>query len=102
MQGRMIGVDEQSGVSCPDLEKIAYAYGIKFIRIHNLVEMKSKIQEMQEADEAVICEIMTPENQLLQPRVASKQLPNGQMVSMAYDNMFPFLSEEEYQQNKII
>ncbi len=102
MQGRMIGVDEKSGLSCPDLEKIAYAYGIKFIRIHNLTEMEAKIKEMQELDEAVICEIMTPENQLLQPRVASKQLPNGQMVSMAYDNMFPFLSEEEYKLNKII
>ena len=48
---------------------------------------------------AVICEIMTPPNQLLIPRVASKKLDDGTMVSMPYDDMFPFLPREEYLEN---
>jgi acetolactate synthase-1/2/3 large subunit len=99
MEGRKIGIDAESGVSCPDLEKISHAYGIKFIRISKISEMEEKIKEMHAYKGAVICEVMTPENQLLIPRVASKKLDDGRMVSMPYDDMFPFLPREEYESN---
>jgi len=97
MEGRKIGIDKDSGVSCPDLEKISYAYGIKFIRISNIAEMDEKIKELQSYEGAVICEVMTPHNQLLIPRVASKKLDDGKMISMPYDDMFPFLPRDEYE-----
>jgi acetolactate synthase-1/2/3 large subunit len=99
MEGRKIGIDAESGLSCPDLEKISYAYGIKFIRINNLDEMEEKIKEFQAYKGAVICEVITPAEQLLIPRVASKKLDDGSMISMPYDDMFPFLPREEYQSN---
>jgi acetolactate synthase-1/2/3 large subunit len=42
---------------------------------------------------------MTPPNQLLIPRVASKKMDDGKMMSMPYDDMFPFLPREEYLEN---
>jgi len=97
-EGRFIGVDKDSGVSCPDMEKISYAYGIKFIRILGLDDLDAKLTELIDYQGAVICEVMTPPNQLLMPRVASKKL-DGRMVSMPYDDMFPFLPREEYLEN---
>ena len=101
MEGRKIGIDAESGISCPDLEKISHAYGIKFIRIRNISEMDEKIKELKNYKGAVICEVMTPENQLLIPRVASKKLDDGKMISMPYDDMFPFMPRDEYESNCI-
>jgi len=98
-EGRFIGVDKDSGVSCPDMEKIAYAYGIKFIRILGIDDLDAKLAELINYQGAVICEVMTPPNQLLMPRVASKKLDDGRMMSMPYDDMFPFLPREEYLEN---
>jgi len=101
MDGRLIGESPATGISFPDMERIANAYGVHFIRINNLNELDEKLDELMAYQGAVICEVMTPPNQLLIPRVASKKLDDGQMVSMPYDDMFPFLSQEEYLANRM-
>ncbi len=98
-EGRFIGVDKATGLSCPDLEKIAFAYGIHFLRIVALSELESKLGEFLRYPAAAICEVMTPSSQRLIPRVASRKLEDGRMVSMPYDDMFPFLPRDEYQRN---
>jgi len=97
--GRLIGTDEDSGVSCPDLEKIAGAYGVKFFRISRLEEMEPVLDELMAYPGSAICEVMTPQNQLLMPRVSSRKREDGTMESMPYDDMFPFLPREEYLRN---
>jgi acetolactate synthase-1/2/3 large subunit len=99
MDGRLIGESADTGVSFPDMKKIANAYGIYFIRISKLTHLDKKLKELMRYQGTVICEVMTPPNQLLIPRVASKKLDDGRMVSMPYDDMFPFLSREEYLEN---
>jgi acetolactate synthase-1/2/3 large subunit len=98
-EGRLMGESSETGVSFPELEKIAMAYGIHFIRIADLEELDKKLDELVNFQGPVICEVMTPANQLLIPRVASKKLDDGKMISMPYDDMFPFLSREEYLKN---
>lgn len=97
--GRLIGEGPKTGVSFPDMKKIAKAYGIHFIRISKLSAMRDKVKELKAAQGPVICEVMTPPEQLLVPRVSSKKLEDGRMISMPYDDMFPFLPREEYQAN---
>lgn len=97
--GRLIGESPQSGVSFPDLRKIAKAYDINYMKIAKPFDLDAKIEQLKEAKSAIICEVMMPEEQLLIPRVASKKLDNGAMVSMPYDDMFPYLPREEYLNN---
>jgi acetolactate synthase-1/2/3 large subunit len=99
MDGRLIGESPATGVSFPDLKKIAKAYGIDYIKISKLGELGNKLKEVRNCPGPLICEVMTPSNQLLIPRVASRKLDDGTMVSMPYDDMFPFLPREEYAQN---
>lgn len=98
-EGRLMGEGSESGVSFPDLGKIAAAYGIHYIRIAHLDELDKKLDELIQYQGPVICEVMTPANQLLIPRVASRKMDDGKMVSMPYDDMFPFLSRDEYEKN---
>jgi acetolactate synthase I/II/III large subunit len=98
--GRLIGEAPETGVGFPDMKKIAKAYGIAYMKIAKTAGMETKIKELRARKGPVICEIMTPAEQPLAPRVASKQLEDGSMVSMPYDDMFPFLPREEYQANR--
>jgi len=101
MEGRMIGEGPDSGVWCPDSLKIAEAYGIHGVRIDSIKDIDKKIKEVLEYDGPVICDVMTPETQLLIPRVASDKLPDGRLVSRPYEDMFPFLDKDELQSNMI-
>lgn len=96
-EGRLIGVDKDSGLSCPSLEKIAAAYGIPYLRIERLKDLDQRLREVVDAPGPLLCEVMSPPEQLLIPRVASKKLEDGRMVSMPYDDMFPFLPRQEYE-----
>lgn len=101
MEDRFVGESPQSGVWCPDAMKIAAAYGIKGIRIENVDEIEQKVKEALDYDGPAVCEIMTPEWQLLIPRIASDKLPDGTLRSRNYEDMFPYLPEEEVQENMI-
>lgn len=101
MEDRFVGESPESGVWCPDSMNIAEAYGIKGVRIEKVEEVDSKIKEVLEYDGPVICEIMTPEWQLLIPRIASDKLPDGTLVSRNYEDMFPYLAKEELQDNMV-
>lgn len=97
--GRLMGESAATGVSFPDLKKIAAAYGIAYLRIARRSELKAKLKTLRAIRGPVICEVINPPEQLLIPRVASKKLESGKMVSMPYDDMFPFLPREEYLAN---
>ena len=97
--GRHIGTDKDTGVSFPNLEKVAIAYGIKYLRLTHSNNWVSKINQIFTEPGPMICEVISPPDQILVPRVASKSLEDGSMISMPYDDMFPFLPREEYLEN---
>lgn len=101
MEDRFVGESPESGVWCPDSMEIAKAYGIKGVRIENVDETDVKIREVLEYDGPVICEVMTPQWQLLIPRIASDKLPDGTLVSRNYEDMFPYLPAEEVKANMV-
>lgn len=101
MEDRFVGESPSSGVWCPDALAIAQAYGIKGIRIHDVSEMEEKIREVLEYDGPVVCDVLTPEWQLLVPRISSEKMPDGTLVAHEYEDMFPFLSREEMAENMI-
>lgn len=101
MEDRFVGESPETGVWCPPLDKIANAYDIPYVKIETLEEIDDKIRKVFEIDGPVICEIMTQEWQQLVPRITSEKLSDGTLLPHEYDDMFPFLSREEYEGNCI-
>ncbi len=97
----MVGVCDGNGLSFPDMKKIAYAYDIPFVRIEKLSEVDEKIHEVLAMDGPVICEAILDAEQFFAPKLSSKVLPDGKIVSPPIDDMFPFLEREEYESNKL-
>ncbi len=97
--GRLVGSDPKSGVSCPDTVKIAQAYGLKTFRITNHKELKNKLKQIMAVKGPVVIEVLLDPMQPYTPKTVSKRLPDGRMVSPALHEMAPFLAEEEMRKN---
>lgn len=96
MEGRLLGEGVNSGVWCPDSVEIAKAYGIKGIRIDSADGIEEKLKEVLEYDGPVVCDVITPDWQLIIPRISSEKRADGVLVPRAYEDMFPFLPHEEF------
>lgn len=101
-QPPLCGVCDGNGLSFPEAERIAYAYGIPFIRIDDIKNAKAKVNEVLKMDGPVFCEVVVDSAQNFEPKLSSKVLPDGSIVSPELDDMFPFLSRWEYENNKRI
>lgn len=95
-QPPLVGVCEGNGLSFPNLEKLAYAYGIFYIKIRTLEECDDGIARALCNDKPVIVEVVVSQEQNFEPKLSSKLLLDGTMVSPDLDDMYPFLQEEEY------
>lgn len=98
---RLTGEGPQSGVSFPDIVKIANAYGIPANRM-GFDGLKEGILSVLEEQGPMVCDVLLDPDQSFEPRIASKQLPDGRIVSSDLEDMFPFLDEKELSENMLV
>ena len=97
----LIGIDPATGVSLPNWERIAYGFDIPYWRASRLDALDGAIAGTLKAEGPQFCEIVLDPEQPFAPRVASRRLEDGTMVSSPLEDMAPFLSREELVQNMI-
>jgi acetolactate synthase-1/2/3 large subunit len=100
-QPPLVGVSDGNGVSFPSAEKLTTAYDISYIKVASLEDIP-KLHDFIEKDGPAFCEIVVDPYQNFEPKLSSKVLPDGRIVSPPIDDMFPFLDREEYEANKKI
>ncbi len=100
--GRYVGSDPSSGLSCPDIVKLAEAYGIGAERIDDQEMLDRRLSDVLARRGPYICEIMMPPEQPLIPRVSSLKLPDGRIISKPMEDLFPFLDRDEFKENMIV
>lgn len=99
----LVGIGPDSGdLSFPDMEKIAAAYGIKYISADTNSKLKEAVKKTFEMRGPVICEAFVTTEQNFEPKSAGKQLPDGRMISPPLEDLTPFLSDEEMKENMIV
>lgn len=98
----LVGVCDGNGLSFPDMSRITSAYGIPYVRCDNIDDLPFKIQEFLSIDGPAFFEAVLDEQQNFEPKLSSKRLPDGTMVSPPIDDMYPFLPRNEYETNKDI
>lgn len=97
-----VASDSQTGVLCPDLVKIAKAYGIPAVVIFNHKELATKLKKVIRTKGPVICILQMAKMIEIIPKMGSKVLPDGRMVSRPMEEMYPYLSEKEMEKQMII
>jgi acetolactate synthase-1/2/3 large subunit len=97
----IVGCGTDSGLSFPDFEKVAGAFGIGYQRCCNHDELDSVIERTLDLQGPVICEIMLDLAQVFAPKLSSRKLEDGRMISASLEDMSPFLDREELQSNMV-
>lgn len=93
MDDRFLGVGSDSGLQTPDFCKIAQAYGIKSVEIHDKEEIDAKLQEVFSANEPVVCQVKLKQFSDIAPRIASRVMPDGSLKAAAFDDLYPFIEK---------
>jgi len=99
---RIFGTDKKHGVSFPDLQKIAKAYGIPFMRIKNQKNLKNKLKRVLDSKGSYICELLVDPNQPLLPKTKTISKSDGTLVSKPLEDMSPLLPRQEFLANMFI
>jgi acetolactate synthase I/II/III large subunit len=97
--GATIGSGPSDGVSFPDYSAVAAAYGIPALRLVEPAALDETIAEVLEAEGPVVCQVVLDPEQGFEPRVKSRAMPDGTIVSPALEDMFPFLDRAELARN---
>ena len=100
--GKRIGADKNSGVSFPDISKIADAYGISYLKIANDNNLTEQIQQALQTTGPLVCEVILPSQYMFAPKLSSERKPDGRLVTKPMEDMFPFLDRDEFKENMII
>lgn len=94
-KGRLTGCTEESGLTLPDIRKIAEAFGIKTLNLDSEEDLKTKVREVLEYEGPAVCRVKADIGQKILPRQANYMKEDGQMASRPLDDMAPLLDREE-------
>lgn len=92
--GQLAGTSEESGVFIPNIEKLACAFELPYLKIESTTDLQSGVEDVLKSVGPFLCEIMTPSFQEIIPTVSSVRLENGSMKSKPLQDMYPFMDED--------
>jgi acetolactate synthase I/II/III large subunit len=98
--GLAVGAGAESGVTCPDFVRVAEAYGLPSSRL-DAADFRGPMEAILAAPGPHVCEVLLDPAQGFEPKLSSRRLPDGRMVSSPLDDMAPFLDRDELAANRI-
>lgn len=98
----VVGCGTESGLGFPDMEKIADVYGFPCARASQHADMQAAIDATLAHPGRAMCVVTLDLEQVFAPKLASRRLDDGRMVSSPLEDLAPFLSREELAENMLI
>ena len=96
-----VGAGTESGVSCPDFVRVAEAYGLPASRLDQ-PDFGCVLPRILDVPGPHVCEVMLDPAQGFEPKLSSRRLPDGRMVSSPLEDMAPFLDRAELADNLLV
>ena len=98
----IVGCGPESGVTFPDFQKLGAAFGFPVTRIEAHAGMADAIAGVLAANGPQLCEVILDKAQPFAPKLSSRRLEDGTMVTSALEDLAPFLGREEMADNMLI
>lgn len=96
----MFGIGPSDGVTLPDFVKLGQALGIESAKVCKAADWGSvAVSSIMSSSKPGLIEVVLDKEQAFAPKLASRKLDDGTMVSPALDDMAPFLTREELAEN---
>jgi acetolactate synthase-1/2/3 large subunit len=99
--GKLIGEGKESGLSFPSFVKLAEAHGLPGLVIEG-ENFAAQIAKALAIQGPIVCEVMLDHTQGFEPKLSSRKLPDGRMITAPLEDMAPFLPREEFLSNLLI
>jgi acetolactate synthase-1/2/3 large subunit len=96
--GQLIGEGPNSGISFPDMTKIGQAFNLPSIRLENPA-FQAALAQFLDAPGPGLANVILDRDQLFEPKLSSRRLADGRMISAKLEDMSPFLDREELKTN---
>jgi acetolactate synthase-1/2/3 large subunit len=80
---------------------VAKAFGLPFQRCDTHSALEEAIRANLSTEGPSMCEIHLDLNQAFSPKLSSRKLEDGRMVTSSLEDMAPFLSKDELRENQI-
>ena len=90
-----IGCGPESDLTFPDFTKIANAFNFETATCKTEEDTVKAIQKTLSSNEPFFCEVFVDKAQQFSPKLSSRRLDDGTMVTSSLEDMAPFLSREE-------
>lgn len=97
-----IGAGRETGITIPDLSKVGTSFGLGAAVIEDQRDLRTRVREVLAMPGPVVCDVKVLEDETRAPRLQSYQRPDGSFVSRPLEDMFPFLSRDEFLANMIV
>ena len=94
-KGHLTGCTEESGLTLPDMQKIAAAFGIKTAMIDAGANIEKEVKSVLDYDGPVVCVVKTDIAQKVLPKQSNYMNAAGQMESRPIHDMVPLLDRDE-------
>lgn len=101
-KGHFVASDPSSGLTLPDICKVAQAYGLPTCRLGSHAGLRDRIREVLATPGPFVCDVVVPKDQPTCPRLSSFQRSDGSMGSKPLEDLWPFLDRDEFRQNMLI
>ncbi|MCK9379672.1 MAG: thiamine pyrophosphate-binding protein [Sulfuritalea sp.] len=101
-QERYLGIDPDSGLWLPDLERVAAVYDLPFRRITDARSIDEALREAMALPRPCLIDVRLMENETLVPKSAAVAQPDGSMISMPLEDMSPLLPLEQLRAEMLI
>lgn len=98
----IVGCGTDSGLTFPDWERLAGGFGLAYQRCRSHADLNAAIGATLTAEGPALCEVVLDLSQPFAPKLSSRKLEDGRMVTSPLEDMAPFLSREELQQNMFV
>jgi acetolactate synthase-1/2/3 large subunit len=97
-----IGCDRRTGLTVPDLSRIAAAYDIPAMVIADQRNLREDVRRALAMEGPVVVDVRVIPDEVRAPRLQSYQRPDGSFVSKPLEDLFPFLPREEFLANMVV
>lgn len=91
----VVGCGPDSGLTFPDFVRLAHGFGISARRAACEPELSALIRVTLDCEGPQLCEVVIDKQQDFAPKLSSRRLADGTMVSPALEDLSPFLDREE-------
>lgn len=91
----IVGCGPDSGLSFPDFAKLAAGFGLPSSNVATHGDLSAAIRATLDGDGPQLCEVMIDKRQEFAPKLSSRRLEDGTMVSPTLEDLSPFLPREE-------